>query len=75
MKENKMGWRKEREKRKENRSELFNTIFDFGIVLIALYIFISLGSLIQKAAGEDIQYIAFWHAPWQWLTILLGVVL
>lgn len=72
MRENRRMWRKETERKRKNRKELILTMFSFGTLLIALWAVISLGSLAQKAAGEDIQYIAFWHAPWQWLAVLLG---
>ncbi len=72
MRENKYGWRKETERKRNNRNELLSTIAGFVTLIVIMYVVISLGSLAQKIIGEDVAYMPFWHAPWQWLILLIN---
>lgn len=64
-------WRKESERKKEERKAIINFIIDVLLLTLSVYIAISLFSLIQVAMGEDTPYMPFWHNPWQFLGQLL----
>ena len=43
-------------------------------LFIIFYLIVSVGSLMQVAAGEDILYSSFWHWPWRWIFKLFGIL-
>lgn len=46
-----------------------------GAVMFLLgYVIVGGMSLVQVAAGENIPYMDFWHAPWRVLLQWLGVI-
>lgn len=69
-----LGWKDLNRRQPVSSESWWDVILNLILLVPIIYILIGGFSLLVMAAGEDVPYMSFWHAPWWWLFHLFGLV-